>query len=884
MDAGTIFRLFSSSLVEDGQSAVVEFRSETVRTLTRVELFLRTRRLSAELKEMGLQRGGRVVVFAPNSTDWIILALGVMYTGGVIVPLDAQMPGEDLAHALIDCDPVFIFTSPALQDRIKVLDIKIKAQVHLLDGHANRDGGLVSLSNPESAEPNAGADDLATIFYTSGTTGPPKGVPLTHRNLVSNVKALCEQGLADQTDRILVPLPFHHVYPFTVGILIPLTLGATILMPFSLVGPQIVRALKEGEATVMLGVPRLFEEIWNALNKRVEDRGRLVDLVFHGLLLLSIAVRKYTHRQIGRCLFASLHRQIGSSLRLMVSGGAALDPALGRKLQGLGWELATGYGLTETSPILTFNHPDWIRFESAGMVLPGVEIAIDASAGPGEVLARGPNVFAGYWNLQEKSAEVLSDDGWFHTGDIGQLDKHGYLYLRGRKSAMIVLSGGENVDPERVERYLASADEIREAGVLEREDRLVAVVVPEIGLLREVSGMDLENRIRKAIELALKSLPSHHRPVAFRIAMDPLPRTRLGKLRRHKLMELFDRLGKGETTAALTSEPISREHMSFEDQQLLSDPAAESTWNYLADRFHDLRLTPDSSLALDLGIDSLSWVELGLVLRDHAGINMDDSAIARVQTVRDLLREATASRHADRSGEDIVTALANPEQFLEPEQMGLMEPLGYFRKAIGLIVLGLVRIYGRLLLRVNISGKFPSDGPYLIVPRHLSALDPLVILQALNRKQLESLYWAGWTGMLFSSRFKRWFSRTVGILPIDPGAAPRSSLSLAVTCLKRGHSLIWFPEGRRSPDGRLQKLRPGIGLVLRVQPVPVIPVWIEGTRQVLPPGQWLPRFGRIHMNIGEPIGPDCFGREEREIIRVIHSELAALGSKVSVSG
>ncbi|MEX2353040.1 MAG: 1-acyl-sn-glycerol-3-phosphate acyltransferase, partial [Gammaproteobacteria bacterium] len=332
--------------------------------------------------------------------------------------------------------------------------------------------------------------------------------------------------------------------------------------------------------------------------------------------------------------------------------------------------------------------------------------------------------------------------------------------------------------------------------------------------------------------------------------------------------------------------PVARELMSSEDQQLLSDPAAESTWNYLADRFHEQRLTPDSSLSLDLGIDSLSWVELGLVLRDRAGINLDDSAIARVQTVRDLLREATASRHADGSGEDIVTALANPEQFLEPGQMGLMEPLGYFRKAVGLIILGLVRVYGRFLLRIHISGEIPqAGGPYLIAPRHLSALDPLVILQALKKQQVESLYWAGWTGLLFSSRFRRWFSRTAGILPIDPGAAPRNSLALAVACLKHGHSLIWFPEGGRSPDGRLQKLRPGIGLVLRVQPVPVIPVWIEGTREVLPPGKrWWPRFGRIQMIIGKPVGPDHYGEEERVIIRIIHAELAALGSKVSGSG
>ncbi len=849
----------------------------SIGTTTRGELLERAGRLGSGLATAGLKHGDRVVIMAPNSADWIVSALGVMDAGGVVVPLDVQMPSEDLAHALADCDPGFIFTTPALRERIEALDLDLQAQLRLFGDDADDADAWSALLAPEPSEPVAADEDLAAIFYTSGTTGPPKGVPLTHRNLSSNVEALCEQGLADHTDRILVPLPFHHVYPFTVGILIPLTLGAPIIIPFSLVGAQIVRALREGEATVMLGVPRLYEAVWSALEERIAGRGRLAAALFHGLLGVSMAARRRLGWRLGRRMFAGLHKRLAPDLRLVVSGGAALDPDLGRRLQGLGWEIATGYGLSETSPILTFNPPDRIRLESAGIALPGVELRIDARDGPGEVLARGPNVFGGYWNLPEKTAEDLDEDGWFHTGDTGELDDDGYLYLRGRESAMIVLSGGENVDPERVEKALAAADDIREAGVLAHEDRLAAVVVPEPRVLRESSGEALRERVEKVVEEAARELPSHHRPGMVRIALDPLPRTRLGKLRRHKLEELFERLGESDDASEAAPEPVSRESMSPEDQQLLSDPAAEGTWNYLAKRFHDLRLTPDSGLSRDLGIDSLGWVDLSLALREHAGIELDDSAIARVSTVRELLREAAGSAEAGEGSEDLAQALESPEELLELEHEQALAPPGPMRRMAGRMLLGLLWFATRLLLRVEIRGRMPENGPYLIAPRHLSALDPLVLIRALSARQLESLYWAGWTGLMFSGRLTRWFSRTARILPIDPGAAPRSSLALAATALKRGHTLIWFPEGQRSPDGALQKFRPGIGVVLRAQPVPVIPVWIEGTREAMPPGRILPHPGRVRVIIGEPIDSDSYGRDEREIVENLHSKVAALG-------
>lgn len=880
----TVTELVSARALPPEHPGVVELGRGSVETTTRGELFERTGRLAAGLAEAGLGHGDRVVIMAPNSADWVVSALGVMQAGGVVVPLDIQMPGEDLAHVLADCDPAFIFTTAALRERIAALDLELRAQTRLLDGDAGDTDAWGALLAGETAEPAAESGDLAAIFYTSGTTGPPKGVPLTHRNLCSNVEALCTQDLADHTDRILVPLPFHHVYPFTVGILIPLSLGAAIIVPFSLVGPQIVRALQEGEATVMLGVPRLYEAVWNALDDRIAGRGRLAASAFHALLRLSMAARRRLGWRLGRRLFAGLHRRLAPRLRLVVSGGAALDPDLGRRLQGLGWEVATGYGLSETSPILTLNPPDRVRLESAGIPLPGVELAIDAREGPGEVLARGPNVFGGYWNLPEKTAKALGDDGWFRTGDTGELDEDGYLYLRGRESAMIVLSGGENVDPERVEKTLAAADGIREAGILEHEDRLAAVVVPEAQALREVTGEALRERIEEAVNEAARALPSHHRPGVVRIALDPLPRTRLGKLRRHKLEELFGRLGEGDALAGASPEPVSREAMSPEDQQLLSDPAAEGTWNYLARRFHDLRLTPDSGLTRDLGIDSLGWVDLTLALREHAGIELDDSAIARVETVRDLLREAAASAEAAEGTGDLAEALETPEQLLEPEQEHALTPPGPVRRLGGLLLQGLARLANRLLLRVEVRGRIPENGPYLIAPRHLSALDPLVLLRALNRQQLESIYWAGWTGLLFSGRLTRWFSRTARVLPIDPGAAPRSSLALAAASLKRGHSLVWFPEGARSPDGNLQPFRSGIGLVLKAQPVPVIPVWIEGTREALPPGHLLPRPARIRLVIGEPVRPEDYRGDAREIAATLHARVRELGERTDGGG
>lgn len=885
MDVANLNELIVSRDIDAQHDAVVSLARDTLARTSRRDLLDRVARLAGGLHQQGLGRGDRVVIMAPNSVDWIVSALGILHAGGVVVPVDTQMPGEDLEHVLGNCAPAMVFTTAALRSRLSTLQEEFA--LFLFDDDEddtalNHDWHALLEADPVDA--CAEVNDLAAIFYTSGTTGPPKGVPLTHHNIGSNVEALCTRDLADSSDRALVPLPFHHVYPFTVGLLIPFTLGAPIIVPFSLVGPQIVRALREGEATVMLAVPRLYEAIWSALQQRVGGRGRIAATLFSVMLRVSMAVRQRLGWNLGKHLFGRLHQRIAPQLRLMVAGGAALDPELGRRLRGLGWDVAIGYGLSETSPILTMNPPETVNLESVGKALPGVELAIDDKEreGRGEVLARGPNVFDGYWHLPDKTSKALDDEGWFHTGDMGSLDEQGHLFLHGRASAMIVLSGGENVDPERVEKALEASDMIREAGLLEHEDRLAVVVVPAPEILREVTGDALRSTLEKEVSDISAELPSYHRPSRVWVALDPLPRTRMGKLRRHKLEERLERLEKGDEASEAVAAPISPEDMAPEDQQLLSDPAAESTWRYLAQRFDDIRLTPDSHLSLDLGIDSLSWVDLSLALQDHAGIDLEDSAIARVETVRDLLNEATAvSGSSEGEGEDLVEALRDPGGLLDDSQLTALKSSGRIQKVAGWLIWGLARLVSRGLLRVSVSGQWPDEMPCVIAPRHLSVLDPLALLQVMDRRQAGSLYWAGWTGMLFTGPLRRWFSRTARILPIDPGAAPRRSLLLASAALDRGNQLVWFPEGRRSPDGQLQRFRPGIGLLLNAQPVPVVPVWIEGTHELMPPGQRMPRRGRVKVVIGEPVDPTQLKGDERELIEQLRDAMVALGERAS---
>jgi long-chain acyl-CoA synthetase len=846
----------------------------------------RVRRLADGLADAGVGRGESVAICAPNGPEWLVACLAILEAGAVVVPMDVQARDDHVVHLLNDSESRRIFTTREQVARLE--KDQVARQVILLDASEEDDRSwrrLLGEQSPARATtlPEIEPGDPAVLFYTSGTTGPPKGVPLTHENCTSNLRALLDTNLVGADDRVLLPLPFHHVYPFMIGILAPFAAGAAIVLPAGLTGPQIVRALQEGPVSTIVAVPRFYEALFAGLDARVRGRGRLAAGLFTVALWLSTWLRRRIGVRIGRALFRSLHAQFGPRVRMVASGGATLEPKLAWTLEGLGWQVATGYGLTETSPILTFNLPGQGRLDTAGRPLAGVELKVRApdARGEGEILARGPGVFSGYRNLPEKTREAFLD-GWFRTGDRGTIDGRGYLHLVGRVSEMIVLPDGKNVSPEDVENVYVASPIIREAGVFERDGRLVAVIVPDLGAIRERDA-DVDAAIREAVAAQSRPLPSYQRISRFATTRESLQRTRLGKLRRHLLPELYERATRGEERAGEIPRPASLEELAPEDRILLETAAAMQVWTWLVARYPDRRLTPDTSPRLDLGIDSLEWLNLTLEVRERAGIDLSEEAIAEIDTVRDLLRVASEAGGASERATGL-SPLERPEEVLSEEQKRWLTPPGPVLRGLGAPVFALNRslIRGAFGLAVHGAENLPSIHPFVLTPNHRSDLDPFVIAAALPLRTLRQMYWAGAVVRLFSNPIARLLSRMAQVVPIDPRRAAVSSLAFGAAVLTRRNSLVWFPEGRRSPSGALQPFLPGVGVLLEHFGVPAVPVFIHGTGEALPPARMLPRLRPLAVVFGQPLDPRALaeqgqGDEVRDrIVDALRKAVAAL--------
>jgi long-chain acyl-CoA synthetase len=852
------------------------------------QIMTRAAQLACGLREAGLEARAYVLLFAPNGPEWIITCLALLRAGVVPVPVDTQMADEDLRHVVHDSEVRWIFTTTLLAHRLTTLALHHDRRLILLDGAETDIRYWQHLMSSHTRDfPVVTTSDTAVLFYTSGTTGRPKGVPLTHQNLVANHKTLLSLELARRGDRLLLPLPLHHVYAFTAGFLAPLTLGVTIVFPAALTGPEIVRALREERITALIAVPRFYEALLAAIETRVRQRGRVAHRLYSSALQLSVTLHRHFRWRVGHVLFAALHRQFAPSLHLVASAGAALEPTLAWQLVGLGWDLSSGYGLTETAPLLTYNAAAAGRLDSVGRPVPGVELRIAAPAPDqqyGEVLAKGPNVFAGYLHLPEKTAQTFSDDGYFRTGDVGYVDADGYLYLVGRASEMIVLAGGENIRPDLVEGVLARGEHIREVAVLEDDGRLVALIVPQHAPTPNHTSEEVERGIRQDIERLARELPSHHRISDYAVTVDALPRTRLGKLRRHTLRERY-RQAKRQAGLELSTGPLPLAEMSFEDQQLLEDQTAQRLWDWLARRYPRVRLTPDSHMQLDLGVDSLAWLTLTLEIRTTVGVDLDEEAISRIEVVRDLLRETIAAQQESGRGPAPFEALQQPEHLLSPEQQQWLQPPGFFARVVSGCVVWFTGVCLRHLFGLTVTGleHLPKDGPFVVTPNHISLLDPPVVATALPPAVLTRTYWGGWTGIMFANWAMRLFSRGARVVPINPRRGPLSNLAFGIAALRQGYNLVWFPEGAIARNGQLHPFRSGIGLILRVIPVPVVPVWIAGTYEAMPRGQRRLRLHPISITFGPPIDVATLiqrgaGAEPQDrIASALHDCVAELG-------
>lgn len=866
-DVETLAAMVERLSVHGDRPAVVAFAGEA-RTWRYDELVDCAARLAAGLVERGVEPGTNVALYAPNGAEWVVANLALLWLGAVPVPLDVRQGKKNLAHCLKDSDARFACTTADYAPSL--LEAGGEAQrltLFLLDAsrEAAEASGLEAatwwrdLLAERPAERHAGAGgDTAVLFYTSGTTGAPKGVPLTHENVLANLEGLLVEDVVGDDERALMPLPLHHVYPYVVGMLVPFCLGAAVILPAGISGAEIARALREGRATVVMAVPRLCRALVDAIRRRIASGGRLAGWVFDSALAASIGLQRRLGWRVGRWLFAPIRRRIAPDLHLMVAGGSKLEPELAATIEALGWEVLTGYGLSETSPIVALNTPHAKNLESAGKPLPGVEVRIDPIEGKagGEIVVRGKSVFSGYRDLPDKTRSSFTEDGWFRTGDLGELDEAGFLHIKARVKETIVLSAGENIFPEEVEEAFEASPLIAEAAVLERDDRLVLLAVADQQALRERNLDDTAAAVREAAQAIANNLPSYQRVADIAISRESLPRTTLGKLRRHELPDLFERAKAGKTSREV------RPELSAADERLLAEPRVDRAWRWLEERFPDRDLRLDSDLATDLGIDSLDWVGLSLDLERAAGVHLDESTIQGLTTVRDLL---LAVRDAETGAGEAATSLSD-------EQRRWIAPKTVTLAALTSVLLALDLLVMRLCFRLRVRGldQLPEAGPCILTPNHASYLDAFAVTAALPGHLRRKVYWAGDREILFKSAPRRLFSRAANVFPVSTFEA-RSGLAFGREILERGDCLGWFPEGQLSLEGALQPFQPGIGQLAADTEVPLVPVHIDGAFAAWPRSRSWPRLRRIAVTFGAPLHPadlagDASDDEKRERI------------------
>jgi long-chain acyl-CoA synthetase len=661
-----------------------------------------------------------------------------------------------------------------------------------------------------------------------------------------------------------------------------------------------VRALKEGEVSVITGVPRLYTALYSGISRQAKSGGRATAALFGITSGLSTRVRRLTGLDAGRFLMHPLRNRLGPRLQTLASGGAPLDPDLAHRLEGMGWRIVIGYGLTETAPLLALKQPDGKKLGSVGLPIPGIDIHLDPSALPeedsespgkgrraevtyqeGEIIVRGPGVFSGYLNLPEETQKVFTEVGWFRTGDLGYFDEDGYLFITGRASTLIVTAGGKNVQPEEVEEAYLRDPVVREIGVLQRDSRLVAVIMPDLEEIRRRDG-EIDRDIRRAVEEGSKRLPSYQRISEYTITRQSLERTQLGKIRRHLLEDRFDRAKGGEEGAGEAVGPLTIEEMPEDDRTLLENPAARRVWDLLAGRYPDRRLTPDTSPQLDLAVDSLGWVDLTLEIAEGTGVELSEEAIGGVYTVRDLLEVVAEQAETGGGGVPQALPLEQPEAVLSDEQKQWLRPLGPRESAVARGMFALDRALARRIFRLRVEGTehLPEEGPFVIAPNHISFLDPFAVAAALDYPRLRHTYWAGRVGAAFGNPLTRRISRLAQAFPIDSHRAVFSSLAFGAAVLRSRRNLIWFPEGHRSPTGELQAFKPGIGMLLDRYPVPVVPVFIDGTHEAMPPGRVWVQPKKITVIFGKPLDPRELQGEgeapQSRIVQALHERVAEM--------
>ena len=775
----TIIDLFEDSVARGGTHPALRIKPGfRTRTWSFADLGDQVPRVASALRAAGVEPGDRVLLWAVNRPEWSISFLAAMWAGAVVVPLDFRSTDEFAAKVAAQTRSKLILAALPTLKMASRLELPALAIESLVDRARH---------NAPLPRPSVDPDTLAEVVFTSGTTGDPKGVMLSHRNIASNAASLRSVVPLGPETRLLSILPLSHMYGLNPGMLAPLLAGALVVYPTSLQPPVLARTFRENRVTMLLAVPQIVKLLNNAVERRVDAAGKRA--TFERLH----AIARHLPLPLRRLLFRPVLKGFGGAIRYLAVGAASMNPTIARRWEEMGVESLQGYGATELSPVVSFTRIERNRVGTVGEVIPGVEVRF---ADDGEVLVRGPNVFQGYWERPDATAAVLQD-GWYHTGDHGRLEEGRFLVLQGRKKDMLVMPDGTKVFPDDVERVVARDPRVREAAAVGLERSAGELQVHAVLILHDAAdGADV-------VREANTHLGGHQQIRGFTVWPDEeFPRTPSLKVKKAEIVAWL-----GDTAAAA---PVAA----------ASGPAADGldAVARLAAQLDGVTrdaIRPEARLSSDLNIDSLGRVELLTLIEEELGVYVDDADVEPDTSLAELQAMVDAGA-GEAAPKGIFGWPLNP-------LVGALR-IGLFQA----VIIPMLTLFYRRRVR-GLEHLKGLRGPVMFAPNHHLHNDNALILSAMPVAWRWKLSVAGAADGIFASRWRGFAAAVLGnAFPIvRKGGGVRRSFELLGARLDRGFSVLIYPEGELTVGGPLQPFKSGTGLVAIHGAIPVVPMRLK---------------------------------------------------------
>jgi long-chain acyl-CoA synthetase len=835
-------------------------------TLTYGQVGEEIRAISLYLRDQGISKGDPIGILMGNHPRWGIAFLAGQSAGAVLVPLDVLHSPETLASLIDFAECKALFCSGQLLESLTEIQQRLHQPLPVIivgqndSAYPSWDDILTEYANRPVKLPLVIKDleEPHVIMYTSGTTGIPKGVVLSGRNLYQNVVEALKSIEVTAEDNFLNVLPLYHILSLIVNFIAPLYVGSRVTFLDVLDAQRILKAFRDEGISIFVCVPQFYYVLHRRLFQRVEQQSFWRRRLFWVLFRICRVVARRSEINLGKTLLSSVHRPFGNRLRFFGVGGARFDPQVIADFKSLGFNVLQAYGMTETGAIATMASGTRHDLGSVGKALPHVEIKIDRpdAEGRGEVLIRGGNVMQGYLKNPKATRETIDLEGWLHTGDLGYLTPEGYLHITGRRKDVIVLSSGKNIYPEEIEHYYQTRCPLikelcviglAEAGSEATHEKLHGVVVPDFDRIKQEQVANLYDMLRYLIETIGQSLPAHKRVRSFEIRRDPLPRTTTRKIKRFEVVA---------QRATFSSTP------EFSDKLWEPENDVERE---IRDQIQSIKehpvIRPDLNLELDLGFESLERVEFLSNIQETLNIDISDEEAATLYTVEDVInlaqeRLAETSGVPKRISKSWADILSEPLSVEDKTALHKRLRRRFFVEILFILVAKLTWVLSKLLFRLKGRGMehLPTEYPFMICPNHLSFVDAFVVVALLPSRVVRRFFSLGYSSY-FDKGIVAFLGTLIKTIPVDADRSLRQALRLAAEGIRMDLVLCVFPEGERSIDGKLKTFRKGPAILATEFGLSVVPVGIRGSYEVWKRGSGRIRLNPIRIFFGEPIRP-----------------------------